>query len=545
MIRRAGVVRVLRRSAPVVPVVLLLAGCNAWPMYGGGAAHTGADTSSVLTTTTAATLTEAGTTAAATGTNAWITSSPSVSAAGMVYVTANAAAPLTCQSVLEPDDFPGPDGNPTDIQLATAANQCATTTGELYAFPAGGGTTGCPTPAVGQPTLNCQPVWTAVPSPTHGLTTSPAVDPSLPTPVVYVGSHGGQLYAYNAATGALLWQSQTLGGSIDGSLTIADGNVYVPEDYGWVYVFPSTTGTSGSDQNCFHAKGVPVLECDPDWGYSTGGNNFSTPAVANGMLYQAAGNHVGSGQNKNDPYQYAVYGFNASYVATECPGTFAPHESGLPLKDIATCVPAWSGPYQYGGGWDGGGSSPAVANGDVYIEAHSTGLQAYSADGSSHCTGTPYVGQWGELCTPLWSGATGKDSTGGSDIGPTPSVADGSVYIGNRAGVVYAFNATTGAVEWSAATGGSIDSSVVVAGDSASDAVVLVGCSTSVSGQTCRDSVFAFNAATGGSPLWTANTGGSVDDPPVVADGGSGSGTGAAYVASGAQVFSYALPTSS
>ena len=392
--------------------------------------------------------------------------------------------------------------------------------------------------------MNCEPVWTAVPSSKHGLTTSPAVDMSLSTPIVYVGSHGGQLYAYDAATGVLLWQSQTLGGSIDGSLTIADGYIYVPEDYGWVYVFPSTTGGDGNDQNCFHSKGVTVLECDPDWGYSTGGNNFSTPAVAGGMLYQAAGDHVGSSQDMNDPDQYTVYGFNASYEAGQCPGTYAPHESGKPLKDIATCTPAWSAPYQYGGEWDGGGSSPAVANGDVYVEAHSDGLLAYSANGSTNCTGTQYVGQWGAICTPLWVGATGKDYAGGADIGPTPAVADGSVYIGNRAGDVDAFNATTGTLEWSEPTGGAIDSSVAVAGDSASDAVVFAGCSSGVSGQKCTDGLFAFDAASGGPPLWTADTGGSVDDPPIVADDGTGSGTGAVYAASGAQVFAYALPTS-
>ena len=178
--------------------------------------------------------------------------------------------------------------------------------------------------------MNCQPLWTVVPSPTHGLTTSPAVDTSLPTPVVYVAGHGGSLYAYNASNGTLLWQSPTLGGSIEGSLTIANGYVYVPEDYGWVYVFPSTTGTTGNDQNCLWAKSPGVTECGADWGYSTGGNNFSTPAVANGMMYQAAGDHIGSSQDKNDPVQYAVYAFNASYVATSARGPMPPTRPASP-----------------------------------------------------------------------------------------------------------------------------------------------------------------------------------------------------------------------
>lgn len=543
MTRREPRMQVLKRAAFVLPVALVLAGCNAWTMYGGDPTHSNLDSSGVIATGDASSLTEGGTTAAATGANSWMTSSPTVASDDMLYSTANYAAPNKCQKIHDPNDFPGTDGVPTDIQDSAAANECAHTTGELYAYSASGGTTNCPTPSLGSPTLNCQPVWTAVPSSTHGVTTSPVVDSSLSTPVVYVATHGGQLYVYNASNGTLLWESPTLGGSVEGSLTIADGYIYVPEDYGWVYVFPSTTGSGGNDANCWRVKKLGLTECGPDWGYSTGGNNFSTPAVAGGMMYQAAGDHVGA--TKDDPNQYAVYAFNASYVAGQCPGTYAPHESGKPLKDIATCVPAWSAPWQYGGEWDGGGSSPAVANGDVYIESHSDGLLAYSADGSVDCTGTQYVGQWGALCTPLWAGKTGNDYAGGTDIGPTPAVAYGSVYVGDRSGTVYAFNASTGTLEWSAATGGTIDSSVAVAGDSASDAVAFVGCSTGVAGQACTSSLFAFDAASGGSPLWTANTAGSVDNPPVVADNGVGSGTGAVYVTSANQVFAYTLPTSS
>ncbi len=540
--RSAAWPHVLKRAALVIPVALVLAGCNAWTMYGGNPAHSNDDSSNVITTGNAATLAEAGTTAAATGSNSWITSPPTVGANGMLYATANSAAAGTCVGITDPNDFPGNDGDPNDVQDSAAPNQCATSTGELYAYSASGGTSNCPTPTLGNPTLNCQPVWTAVASQSHGVTTSPAVDTSLSTPVVYVGSHNGELYAFNASNGTLLWHSQTLGGSIEGSLTIANGYVYVPEDYGWVYVFPSTTGTDSNDQNCWYAKSLHITECDPDWGYATGGNNFSTPAVANGMMYQAAGDHVGS--SKNDPRQYAVYAFNASYEASQCPGIYAPHEVGKPLSDIATCTPAWAAPWQYGGEWDGGGSSPTVANGDVYIESLDNGLLAFSANGSSNCTGTQYVGQWGAICTPVWIGKTGKDLSNGADDAPTPAVANGNVYIGARSGTVYAFNGATGASEWSFATGGAVDSSVVVAGNSASDAVAFVGCSTAEVGQTCSHSLFALNASSGGAPLWTANTGGSVDNPPIVVDNGSGSGAGAIYAPSGNQVFAYALPTS-
>ena len=502
----------LKRASLVIPAALLLAGCNVWTMYGGNPAHTSYDSSSVITSSNVNTLAEAGTTAAVTGTSSSISSSPTVGANGMLYATADYVDPNNSQD----------------------------TTGELYAYPASGGTTSCPTPTPGHPTMNCQPTWTVIPSEAHTLTTSPVVDTSLSPPVVYVGSKDGDVYAYNASNGSLLWHSETLGG-LDRWVAHRRQRIRLRSRGLRVGLcFPLDNRYRWQRRNCWWAGSFSVTECDPDWGYSTGGNNFSTPAVANGMMYQAAGDHVGGLDNAN---QYALYAFNASYNAGQCPGTYAPHESGQPLSAIATCTPAWSAPWQHGGEWDGGGSSPAVADGDVYIESADNGLLAFSANGSSNCTGTQYQGLWGAICTPLWVGTTGKIYSNG-ETGPTPAVANGTVYVGDKTGVVYAFNATTGALDWSFATGGAIDSSVAVAGDSASDAVAFVGCSNEVSGQTCTNGLFAISAAAGGSPLWTANPGGSVDDPPIIADEGSGSAAGAVYVTSGSQIFAYDLPTS-
>ena len=538
MIRRQRWPRLLKRAALVVPVVAVLAGCNVWTMYGGGPTHSSNDPSNVITTSDASTLAEAGTTRLATGSSSWITSSPTVGSNDMLYATANYAASGSCLGIAYPNDFRKPT-DPNDPEI-TARPTSARARSASCTPTANGGTTNCPTPTPGNPTLNCQPVWTAFPTRTNGLTTAPAIDTSLSTPVVYVGSHDGEVYAYNASTGTLLWHSQTLGGSIDGSLTIANGNVYVPEDYGWVYVFPSTTGTNGNDKNCWTAS--KARECDPDWGYSTGGNNFATPAVANGMMYQAAGDHVGT--TKNDPNQYAVYGFNASYVASECPGTYAPHEyreAALCHRHVRAglvCSLAVRRPMERRRLVTGSRERRCLHR----IRHHR--VAGLLGQRLPHCTGTKYVGQWGEICTPLWKASTGKDYQSGAEAGPTPAVANGIVYIGNKAGVVYAFNGTTGALDWSFATGGAIDSSVALAGDTASDTVAFVGCSDAVTGQTCTHSLFALNAASGGTPLWTADTGASVDEPSIIADAGAGSGTGVAYVPTGNQVFVYALPTS-
>ena len=60
--------------------------------------------------------------------------------------------------------------------------------------------------------------------------------------------------------------------------------------------------------------------------------------------------------------------------------------------------------------------SPVEANGVVYVEDFTGGLEAFDANGVTNCTGTP------NQCNPLWSSSTGSSSTS------TPAVANGVVY---------------------------------------------------------------------------------------------------------------------
>ena len=77
------------------------------------------------------------------------------------------------------------------------------------------------------------------------------------------------------------------------------------------------------------------------------------------------------------------------------------------LRDAAkTCTPLWTaatGGNSY--------SSPAVANGVVYFGSGDGKLYAFSAAGTTGCSGTP------KICTPLWTGATGNR------IASSPAVA--------------------------------------------------------------------------------------------------------------------------
>ena len=465
----------LIRGAVLLPVVLVLGACNNWTMYGGDATHSGHISSeSTIGVRNVGSLVERGTSAPVNGT----ISSPPTVAGDVLYATADTA-----------DNTAG---------------------GTLYAYSADR-STNCSTPPAPQ---TCNPLWTEMPGGTnHGLTSSPAVDTS--GGVVYVGSKDGILYAYSASSGSLLWQSPPLGGSINSSPTLANGYVYVSIVYGWTFVFDETNGTDGTNTGC--APAHAGLVCDPEWGDRTPGDVYSSPAVANGMMYTASA-------LPRDPGGGTFYAFGAT-LNSWCSGTpYAWGSSG----DLETCTPEWTAK------WDGGGSSPAVANGIVYIGSSKDGLLAFSANRSADCRGTPYIN---EVCTPLWIGDIGRERSGGGP-GSTPAVANGIVYIGARSGILYAFNASNGSLLWTEATGGTIDSSAMIA-----DGVVYVGCSSNLAnqGQVCKANLYAFNASNGRT-LWTGTTGGSIDTSPIIDDGGSQRGFGAVTVGAGDRVFAFTLP---
>ena len=127
------------------------------------------------------------------------------------------------------------------------------------------------------------------------------------------------------------------------------------------------------------------------WSYTTGAQVFSSPAVANGVVY------VGSVDGN-------VYALKAS--------------TGAKLCSYQT------GDYVF--------SSPAVANGVVYVGSVDGNVYALKAS-----TGAK-----------LWSYTTGGYAY------PSPAVANGVVYVGSDDGNVYALNANTGALLWSYPTGG-------------------------------------------------------------------------------------------
>jgi hypothetical protein len=145
------------------------------------------------------------------------------------------------------------------------------------------------------------------------------------------------------------------------------------------------------------------------WKYKTGDAVFSSPAVADGVVY------VGSWDA--DAHVYALDA-----------------DSGA-LKWKYKTV-------------DGVFSSPAVADGVVYVGSFDNSVYALDAN----------------------SGAVKWKYKTGDYVSSSPAVADGLVYVGSLDAHVYALDADSGAVKWKYETGGLVRSSPAV-----SDGVVYVG----------------------------------------------------------------------
>jgi outer membrane protein assembly factor BamB len=228
--------------------------------------------------------------------------------------------------------------------------------------------------------------------------------------------------------------------------------------------FRSDTAHSGLNpaESAIGAGNVGALA--PAWTAPTGSGVYSSPAIANGTTY------VGSDDGK----LYAVDAAGASNCSAGPP---------------RTCAPLWTAAT--------GGtvrSSPAVANGNVYVGSDDGKLYAFDAAGQFNCAAGPP-----KTCLARWVTATG------AGVRSSPVVANGVVYVGSDDAGVYALNATTGQVIWKTITGAAVRSSPAVAGG-----VVYVG--------SDDKGLYALDAATG-AVRWKTTTAAAVRSSPAVANG--------------------------
>ncbi|SRR6266436_1614832 len=134
--------------------------------------------------------------------------------------------------------------------------------------------------------------------------------PAVVNGVVYIGSDDGNIYAFNAATGALLWSYSTGFGSycrcVNSSPAVAKGIVYVGAGDGKLYALNATTGSliwtyaagdavqtavtvvndvvyfGSNDDNLYAVNATTGARL---WSFAHGIMINTPPAVANGVAY--------------------------------------------------------------------------------------------------------------------------------------------------------------------------------------------------------------------------------------------------------------------
>jgi outer membrane protein assembly factor BamB len=293
--------------------------------------------------------------------------------------------------------FTVPTGAPvfSSAAIVNGVGYVGSDDGQLYAFDATG-VANC-----GGSPVTCAPLWTGTTPTGFQLNSSPTVANGI----VYIGSDDNFVYAWDAAgntdcsgtpkTCTPLFADHT-SSTQRSSPVVENGVLYIGSVHDTIEAFDANGHT-----NC---SGAPK-QCTPLWsGTAPGiiGAQNSIPAVANGLVYVGA-------RDGN------LYAFDANGT-TGC--------SGAPK----VCAPIWLATTAAGAEV---ASSPSVVDGVLYVGSDGGDLWAYDAAGNTNCTtGSPRV------CGPLWRGEINVS------VSSTPAVANGLVYVGGGDGALYAFDAT-------------------------------------------------------------------------------------------------------
>jgi len=187
--------------------------------------------------------------------------------------------------------------------------------------------------------------------------------------IAYFGSAVGSVFAIDAATGAQLWSTPISSHNAASSPAVANGVVYINGD--GLFAFDAKTGAQLWSSSILHGT--------------------SSPAVVGDVVYCSG---------------VVAAAFNAKTGAVLW--SVSP---GDPLSIL--------------------GDSPAVAKGKVYIGASVPG-QRGSSSGVLYALNA-------DTGKTIWSASVA------SGITSSPAVANGVVYVGTDDGTLYAFNAKTGA----------------------------------------------------------------------------------------------------
>ncbi len=212
---------------------------------------------------------------------------------------------------------------------------------------------------------------------------------------------------------------------------VAYGRVYVANNPGTLFAISALTGRLG-------------------WRFTSGRCTAASPAVANGLVYEAFLNKPPCNREPGSPgIDGEIVALEAKKGAVVWRHRIGPSETSPLVADGRVYVGDWNGwvyaldaktgrevwRFRTGGEVKG---ALALSGRRLYVGSYDHHLYALSA-------------RTGRL---IWRGSSQERLGGRGTFYSTPAVAYGRVYIGSTDGKVYSFGATTGELRWSQSTGG-------------------------------------------------------------------------------------------
>jgi outer membrane protein assembly factor BamB len=244
------------------------------------------------------------------------------------------------------------------------------------------------------------------------VTSSPAVENG----VVYFGSYSGRFYAVDAATGTLKWKFQTegekrfAGKHLHGSEPAAES---MPDPFDFYLSSPALWGGAvyfGSGDGNVYALDAATGALK--WKFHTGDVVHASPAISDGTLFIGSWDSyfyaldAASGKEKwrfktgEDHNIYNQVGIQSSAAVVDGAVYFGCRDSNLYALDARTGEKKWA--FNNKGSWVI--TSPAVRDGKVYFATSDTGT-VYALDARA---GTPIFslkfGGWPLFSSPALAG---------------------------------------------------------------------------------------------------------------------------------------------